>query len=106
MKATPAFNVELCKKHRVAPLEFDGHEDSIFQPFSLEKKQFMEYVCDHGHFADIPVKKIVAAWKEAYGKARVRKWIEGFEKSGGKSHEDFMVEEVWKGVKRTPVKYK
>ena len=106
VKATPAFNVELCKKHRVAPLEFDGHEDSIFQPFSLEKKQFMEYVCDHGHFADIPVKKIVAAWKEAYGKARVRQWIEEFEKSGGKSHEDFMVEEVWKGVKRTPVKYK
>ena len=97
VKATPAFNAELCKKHHVAPLEFNGYEDSIFQPYSLKKKQFMEYVADHGTFADIPVENIVAAWKRAYGKTRVKKWIEEFEKSGGKSHADFMVEQVWKG---------
>ena len=34
VKATPAFNKELCVRHRVAPLEFDGREDSIFQPFN------------------------------------------------------------------------
>ncbi|MBW2120127.1 MAG: transglutaminase domain-containing protein [Deltaproteobacteria bacterium] len=94
VKATPAFNKELCKRHRVAPLEFNGREDSIFQPYNLEKKLFMEYVADHGTFADIPVDTIVAAWKEAYGKDRVESWIARFEKSGGKSLNDFDREEI------------
>jgi hypothetical protein len=94
VKATPAFNKELCEKHRVAPLEFNGREDSIFHAYNLEKKQFMEYVADHGTYADIPVDIIVAAWKEAYGNDRVNGWIKGFEKSGGKSGRDFYREEV------------
>ena len=94
VKATPAFNVELCKRHKVVPLEFNGREDSIFQPYSLEKKQFMEYLEDHGTYADIPLDDIVNAWKVTYGKDRVRKWIEAFEKSGGISSRDFSREDV------------
>ena len=93
-KATPAFNIQLCKKHRVIPLEFDGFRDSIFHPFNIEKKQFMEYVADHGTYADIPVEKIVAAWKEVYGKDRVRQWIEGFEAPDGPARRDFDAEEA------------
>jgi hypothetical protein len=44
----------------------------------------MEYVNDHGAFADIPVDRIVDSWKAVYGSERVRQWIESFEKSGGK----------------------
>jgi len=91
--ATPAFNKELCLKHRVAPLEFNGLEDSIFQPYNLEKKKFMEYVTYHGSFADIPVARIVKAWEEAYGADRVRSWIDAFEQSGGKSKREFFSEE-------------
>lgn len=94
IKATPAFNRELCERHSVAPLEFNGLEDSIFHPYNLEKKQFMEYVADHGIYADIPVDIIVGAWKEAYGNARVDSWIEGFEKRGGSSGRDFYGEEA------------
>jgi transglutaminase-like putative cysteine protease len=94
VKATPAFNIELCKRHKVVPLEFDGREDSIFQPYSLEKKQFMEYLEDHGTYADIPLDDILSAWKMTYGKERVGKWIEAFEKSGGKSLRDFNREDV------------
>ena len=97
VKATPAFNQELCRRHRVAPLEFDGHEDSIFQPFNLESQQFMEYVEDHGHYADIPVETILRAWEDAYGKERVRGWIAKFEESGGKPLPRFEKEHVWKG---------
>ncbi|UCF95471.1 MAG: transglutaminase domain-containing protein, partial [Desulfobacterales bacterium] len=95
VKATPAFNIELCRKHRVLPLEFNGREDSVFHAYNTEKKQFMEYVADHGTFADIPVDKLVAAWKKAYGAERVRQWIEEFEKSGGPSDRNFTTEEVW-----------
>ena len=94
VKATPAFNVELCKRHKVVPLEFNGREDSIFQPFSLEKKQFMEYLEDHGTYADIPIDDILSEWKKTYGKERVRKWIEAFEESGGISPRDFSREDV------------
>ena len=94
VKATPAFNIELCKKHKVIPLEFNGREDSIFHPFNSEKKQFMEYIDDHGTYADVPVDDIVAAWEQTYGQDRVRQWIAGYEKSGGASGRDFNSEEV------------
>jgi transglutaminase-like putative cysteine protease len=80
VKATPAFNVELCNKHNVIPLEFNGREDSIFQAYNMEKKAFMEYLEFHGIYADIPVDVILAAWEKAYGKERVRKWIDDLEK--------------------------
>ena len=32
VKATPAFNSSLCRRHQVPPLEFNGKTDSIFQP--------------------------------------------------------------------------
>ena len=79
VKATPAFNIELCRKHRVLPLEFDGRSDSIFHPFNAENKKFMEYVDFHGVYADIPVDEIVAAWKKAYGDRRVSEWISDLE---------------------------
>jgi hypothetical protein len=92
--ATPAFNRELCEKHKVAPLEFDGRNDALLQPYNIEQKQFMEYVAYHGTYADIPVATIVAAWEEAYGRDRVRSWIDMQEKTGGKSLRDFYREDV------------
>ncbi|NNL78552.1 MAG: transglutaminase domain-containing protein [Desulfobacterales bacterium] len=94
VKATPAFNIELCRKHKVIPLEFNGRDDSIFHAYNSEKKQFMEYVDDHGTFADIPVDELVIAWEEVYGQERVRKWITGYEKTGDKTGRDFDKEEV------------
>jgi transglutaminase-like putative cysteine protease len=97
IKATPAFNAELCHRHKVLPLAFNGREDSIFQQYSLEGKRFMEYVAFHGTYYDIPVDTIVAAWKETYGTHRVKRWIEDLEKAKGKPIADFYREEVWDG---------
>jgi transglutaminase-like putative cysteine protease len=94
VKATPAFNIELCRKHKVLPLEFNGRDDSIFHPFNTEKKQFMEYVDDHGTYADIPVGEIVIGWEKIYGKNRVRDWIEGYENSDNGSGRDFDAEDA------------
>lgn len=82
VKATPTFNIELCRKHHVAPLEFNGREDSIFHAYNMEKKQFMEYLEFHGTYADIPVNDILSAWKKAYGKDRLMKWIADLENKG------------------------
>lgn len=96
VKATPAFNKELCDKHHVAPLEFNGREDSIFHSYNLDKKRFMEYVNDHGTFSDIPVDRIVRAWEHAYGRDRVRDWIHKLKQLRGQPLSDFHEEDVWK----------
>ncbi len=54
VKATPAFNKDLCKKFGVNPLEFNGLEDSIFQAYNTEGSLFMEYLQDYGTFDDMP----------------------------------------------------
>ena len=54
VKATPAFNLALCRMFNVAPLEFDGYSDSIFHPFNSQGERYMEYLADHGQFADLP----------------------------------------------------
>ena len=95
--ATPAFNKELCRRHHVRPLEFNGREDSLFHSYNLEKKRFMEYIDDLGTYADVPVDRIVSGWEDAYGKDRVRRWIEAFEASGGDSGRDFLKEDVLVG---------
>ncbi len=92
VKATPAFNQELCHRHQVAPLEFNGLEDSVFQAYNQNDHKFMEYVADHGAYADIPVDTIVAAWKSAYGHERVQGWIDQMEAT--KNRRDFNTETV------------
>lgn len=54
VKASPAFNAALCEKCKVAPLDFDGKNDSVFQEYNREGKEFMEYLEDYGHFEDVP----------------------------------------------------
>lgn len=54
VKATPAFNLALCQKFRVLPLEFDGETDSVFHPFDADNRRHMEYVADRGSYADMP----------------------------------------------------
>jgi transglutaminase-like putative cysteine protease len=66
VKATPAFNLALCTRFRVKPLEFDGREDSIFHPFDEDDRRHMEYLRDRGVYADVPVDEIQQAFREAY----------------------------------------
>jgi transglutaminase-like putative cysteine protease len=66
VKATPAFNLELCRRFRVKPLEFDGAADSIFHPFDQDERRHMEYLRDRGTYADVPVEAIQQAFREAY----------------------------------------
>ena len=96
VKATPAFNAELCLKFGANPLEFDGRQDALLQPYNSDQSPFMEYIADHGTFTDIPVDRIVAAWETAYGRDRVQGWITEMERSGGRTGRDLMAEEVYR----------
>jgi len=66
VRATPAFNVELCRKFHIRPLEFDGRRDSIFHPFDEDGNRHMEYLAQRGEFADVPIDAIAATFLEHY----------------------------------------
>jgi transglutaminase-like putative cysteine protease len=66
VKATPAFNIELCEKFGVLPLEFDGENDSIFHAFDKGGRQHMEYVNDHGVFETLPLEEISRSFRDTY----------------------------------------
>jgi transglutaminase-like putative cysteine protease len=68
VKATPAFNLALCTRFRVKPLEFDGRADSIFHPFDEDDRRHMEYLRDRGVYADVPVDDIQREFRAAYPK--------------------------------------
>ncbi|HEY3101488.1 MAG TPA: transglutaminase family protein [Methylomirabilota bacterium] len=66
VKATPAFDRTLCDRFGVLPLEFDGHTDSIFQPYDRAGRRHMEYLLDRGVHADVPVAEIIATFSREY----------------------------------------
>ena len=84
VKATPAFNLSLCTRFNVKPLEFDGIQDSIFHECNTLGQKHMEYVRDPGHFADLPFEEIFAAYKKTYPNF--------FEHFGGTTNHDFSTE--------------
>lgn len=84
VKATPAFNLSLCSKFAVLPLEFDGIHDSMFHAHDAHGQKHMEYVRDHGHFADLPFARIFAAYGNTYPRF--------FEHFGGGQTFDFAID--------------
>jgi len=66
VKATPAFNIELCDKFGFLPLEFDGRHDSLYHPFDREGKKHMEYVNERGEYAEPPIEAMVVTFREHY----------------------------------------
>jgi transglutaminase-like putative cysteine protease len=66
VKATPAFNLSLCQRFGVHPLEFDGRHDSLFHEYDRAGRKHMEYVRDRGHYPDVPYESILRDLRETY----------------------------------------
>ena len=66
LKATPAFNTELCEKFKLKPLDFDGHSDSIYHAFDLEGNRHMEYINFRGEYPDVPLDEIEETFQTYY----------------------------------------
>lgn len=66
IKATPAFNLTLCEKAGVKPLEFDGRNDSIFHEYDTAGRRHMEYVEDYGQYDDLPLERMTRELMAAY----------------------------------------
>jgi hypothetical protein len=66
VKATPAFNIQLCERFGLLPLDFDGRSDSIYHPFDKAGNRHMEYVLQRGAFDDVPLDQILADFARLY----------------------------------------
>ena len=66
VKATPAFNIELCDRFGLKPLAFDGKTDAIYHPFDLQGNRHMEYLSYRGEFQDVPIERIRETFRKAY----------------------------------------
>ncbi len=66
LKATPAFNLQLCERFGLLPLEFDGTADSIYHPYDRAGHRHMEYVRQRGSFDDLPLAQMLADFAAIY----------------------------------------
>ena len=66
VKATPAFNMEMCDRFGVHPLIFDGVNDALFHEYDANGDRHTEYVNDRGLFVDAPVEEIIAEMQRQY----------------------------------------
>ena len=71
VKATPAFNLSLCERFGILPLDWDGKADSLYHPYDREGRLHMEYVNQRGSFDDVPVARIVEDFTAMYPR-----WVE------------------------------
>lgn len=54
VKASPAFNLSMCERFDVKPLEFNGRDDALMHEFDRQNRRHMEYLKDHGVFSEFP----------------------------------------------------
>ena len=69
VKATPAFNIELCHKFRLKPLDFDGIHDSLYHSFDLDGNRHMDYIRFRGELPDVPIGEIIETFQREYAAA-------------------------------------
>lgn len=86
-KATPAFNLSLCEKFGLLPLDFDGVHDSIYHPFDKAGNRHMEYVNERGSFDDMPLAAIVEDFHRHYPR-----WIPDQELHSRLAQADFLAD--------------
>ncbi len=75
LKATPAFNIQLCTRANILPIDFDGTKDAIFHPFDATGKKHMEYIVDHGWFEDLPYTRILDEYEIHYSHLKTKETL-------------------------------
>ena len=72
LKASTAFNIEMCERFGVEVLEFDGTTDALMHPYDNAGRPHMEYVRQRGSFTDLPLEQILATFAEIYPDTVIR----------------------------------
>ena len=70
VKAAPTFDLKICQKNRLIPVEFNGKNDAILHPRNQDGKLHIEYIHDHGYYQDVPLDDILSVQKRIFGSER------------------------------------
>jgi len=72
IKATPAFDLGLCRKNGIIAVEFDGFHDAMLHPRNKAGQLHIEYVRHLGDlYPDLPLETLKENLIRAYGKTSV-----------------------------------
>ena len=74
VKVTPTFDMGMCKRLNLRPVEFDGHNPAIFHSHDLNGHLHIEYVTDHGNFPDLPFEKLMDGFRRGYTEDQIKRW--------------------------------
>jgi len=66
VKSTPSFNLSLCEKFGLKPLDFDGRSEALFHEYDQAGNKHMEYVNERGTYEDVPMDEIITTFKTLY----------------------------------------
>jgi len=67
IKAVPAFDAAMCRRHGLRLVEFDGINDASLPATTLDGKPHIEYVRQIGTYDDVPFKQITEAFLAHFG---------------------------------------
>lgn len=84
VKAAPTFDLTMCQENRIIPVEFDGRNHAMFHSHNRDGKLHIEYVCQHGHYDDLPLSNMLDACMRVYGPKFLESWKAGFAESMGR----------------------
>lgn len=69
VKATPSFDLEMCRKNMIIPVEFNGETDAMLNSHNSEGKLHIEYLAHLGsHYDDLPLERLWETVTAALGK--------------------------------------
>ena len=68
VKATPAFDLEMCERNRIVPVEFDRKNDATFHSHNRDGKLHIEYLKYLGrHYDELPLDKLWYVVSQHFG---------------------------------------
>jgi len=62
--ASPAYDIETCRRKRFVPVEFDGVNDAKDSPYNLDGKPHVQHLKYHGPYDDFPWDEILNYYME------------------------------------------
>ncbi|MBA7646586.1 hypothetical protein ES703_54351 [subsurface metagenome] len=71
VKATPAFDLKMCRENRIIPVDFDGKNNAVLHSHNQDGKLHIEYLLDRGHYDDVPLDDIWRAMIERFGTTHI-----------------------------------
>ncbi len=82
VRATSAYDLEMCREKGFIPVEFDGTADARLHTHAQDGRLHIEYIREHGHYDDLPWEEILNAHGELLARMGVdvdtfmEKWMD------------------------------